>query len=44
MRQADADARRDRLLETCDLHHDSLDEQPDEYLGVLHDVLCAPVG
>ena len=40
MRQADVDRRRDRLLETCDLHHDSLDEQPDEYLGVLHDVLC----
>jgi len=30
----------DRLLESCDLHHDSLDEQPDEYLGLLHDVLC----
>jgi hypothetical protein len=31
----------DRLLESCDLHHDSLDEQSDEYLGLLHDVLCA---
>jgi hypothetical protein len=38
----DADARTeaDRLLESCDLHHDLLDEQPDEYLGLLHDVLC----
>jgi hypothetical protein len=30
----------DRLLESCDLHRDSLDEQPDEYFGLLHDVLC----
>jgi hypothetical protein len=31
----------DRLLESCDLHYDLLDEQPDEYLGLLHDVLCS---
>jgi hypothetical protein len=39
---ADAESRieTDRLLESCDLHRDSLDEQPDEYLGLLHDVLC----
>jgi hypothetical protein len=39
----DAQARieTDRLLESCDLHRDSLDEQSDEYLGLLHDVLCA---
>src|SRR5947209_8228010 len=40
MRQIDADGCCDRLLETCDPHHDFLDEQPDEYLGLLHDVLC----
>jgi hypothetical protein len=37
----DARFETDRLLESCDLHHDSLDEQPDEYLGLLHDVLCS---
>jgi hypothetical protein len=31
----------DRLLDSCDLHNDSLDEQSDEYLGLLHDVLCS---
>jgi hypothetical protein len=38
---ADARIETDRLLESCDLHHDLLDEQPDEYLGLLHDVLCS---
>jgi hypothetical protein len=40
-RAAHARHETDRLLESCDLHHDSLDDQPDEYLGLLHDVLCS---
>ena len=45
LQHADQDAHArfetDRLLESCDLHRDSLDEQSDEYLGLLHDVLCS---
>ena len=40
MQHAESGIETDRLLESCDLHHDSLDEQPDEYLGLLHEVLC----
>ena len=40
MEQGERAGRTDRLLESCDLHHDLLDEQSDEYLGLLHDVLC----
>ena len=39
----DQDARANRdgsAARKLRFHHDSLDEQPDEYLGLLHDVLC----